>query len=889
MPEASDLPQLEDVNPDLILPPEVIDQMTEDELAAYLEILKASTREWRLTPVQQRAEELADHVDQLLYGGAAGGGKELSLDTRIPVPSGVKLMGDLVDGDEVFDEKGLICRVVKAHDVRVPEECYRLTFDDGATIDAGADHLWFTYTAADLAQMTRSDPEWRARRRAKRPSKAKGNKSPAFVEAIAARNAARARAHESAPPAGAVRSTKEIVETLFSNGRSNHAIPVAGSLELPEREFIVDPYVLGAWLGDGSKSNGVIHGMDLEIINRCAEHYERGFTGQKAGNRAFNFGFKGLVTDLKRIGVFENKHVPEEYFRGSHKQRLALLQGLMDTDGTVAKTSGSVEFCNTNWHLVDAVYRLAASLGHKVSLPREGRAKLNGQDYGPKWTLKWMAPEHVFHLARKAEIQSLGKSRKCRFRYIVSAERIDPVPMRCITVDSPSNLYLAGDSSIVTHNTEWMLYRAYHECVRHPGLRVLGVRRTFPQLRKSLIERSLLRFLTQDPVVCKYMPSEKRWKFDNGSEIEFGFCDSEEDYRHYLSAEYDLIIFEELTEFTEMQFKMIASRCRTTTKKLAQGIRPHVIAATNPGQVGHDWVLKYFIRSTDYGEKIALRTVEVNGKTMDRKVGFVPAKVSDNPHIDPNYVFNLGDLDENKRKQYLDGDWDAFEGQFFTEFSKVTHVIEPFAIPESWPRVRGIDYGTAKPYACVWIAFDWDGNAYVYREDYQTGLTALDQAKRVVQLSKLPDSREVYGKNAGRAEDFDRTVADPSVFNKTGNGESIAAMYRKGGLVVTKAMNARVDGWSRVRDYLRGNDHPHLRVFSTCTALIDELTAAVYDKSKYEDLDTTGNDHALDALRYALMSRNRAAKKPKDRSISRVDAVLRARRNRGGDMGQIGR
>lgn len=466
--------------------------------------------------------------------------------------------------------------------------------------------------------------------------------------------------------------------------------------------------------------------------------------------------------------------------------------------------------------------------------------------------------------------------------------RLTPVQQKAEQLSTEVDQLLYGGAA-GGGKTEWMLWHAYEQCIKYPGLRVLGVRRTFPQLRKSLIERSLLRYLAKKPTVCKYMPSEKAWRFDNGSEITFGFCDAPDDYRHYLSAEYDIIMFEELTEFTEMQFKMIASRCRTTTKKLRQGIRPHVIAATNPGQIGHDWVLKYFIRPTDYGKQVAVRTVEVDNKTMDRLVAFVPAKVSDNPHIDPNYIFNLGDLDEHKRKQYLEGDWDAFEGQFFYDFDKKRHVIKPFTVPASWPRVRGIDYGSAKPYSCVWVAFDHDGNAIVYRMTYETKMTASEQAKQIVRLSKHSDAEE-HGRHRGRPEEFFRTVADPSTFNKQGSGTSIAQMYALEGLHVAKAMNARVDGWNRIRDYLRGDNHPQLYIFDTCRDLIDELTFAVVDDQNPEDLDTTGADHSLDALRYALAARGRQAKKKKDVAppwalSSRLDAIMKDRRQQRGNVG----
>jgi PBSX family phage terminase large subunit len=408
--------------------------------------------------------------------------------------------------------------------------------------------------------------------------------------------------------------------------------------------------------------------------------------------------------------------------------------------------------------------------------------------------------------------------------------------------------------------TDWMLWHVYHQALKYPGLRVLAMRRTFPQLRESLIERSLNKF---DQRLCKYGVAEKRWRFTNGSDIKFGFCDTDEDVRHYLSAEYDIIVFEELTEFTEYQYRMLVSRNRTTVKKRNQGIRPHVIAATNPGQVGHAWVKQHFVDATDYGLRVAEVVQEVNGMSRTRRIAFVPAGAMDNPHMDPDYIFNLNSLPEQQRRQYLYGDWDTFEGQFFTEFDRNVHVVQPFRIPPEWPRVRGIDYGFSAPYCCLWAAFDQDGNCYIYREDYRAGLTATQQARSVVDKSiMLRGDREI-------AENVDYTVADPSIFNITGTGISIYQMYRDNGLHVKKAMNARIDGWNRVRDYLRADpadptSGPAIRIFSTCSNLIRTLPLLVFDDHRIEDCDTTGEDHAPDALRYLLMSRPRKAARRAD-------------------------
>lgn len=434
--------------------------------------------------------------------------------------------------------------------------------------------------------------------------------------------------------------------------------------------------------------------------------------------------------------------------------------------------------------------------------------------------------------------------------------------------------------------TDWMLWHAYNQCLEYPGLRILAMRRTYPQLRESLIERSMQKF---DSTKCKYGVAEKRWRFTNGSEIKFGFCDTDDDVRHYLSAEYDVVIFEELTEFTEYQYTMLVSRNRTTVKKRRLGIRPHVISASNPGQVGHTWVKERFVVPTEYGRqtsRVEQRVLAPDGTmlTRERRIGFVPAGAFDNPHIDPDYLFNLSSLPEKLRQQYLLGNWDTFDGQFFTEWDRGVHIIEPFVIPEHWPRIRGIDYGFSAPYCCLWGAFDNDGNCYIYREDYGPGHTASEQARRVVDESKMRKDGRIV------PERFDYTVADPSVFSTTGSGLSIAQMYRQQGLIVKRGMNARIDGWNRVRDYLRAKPDdprsgPYVRVMTTCPNLIRTIPQLVFDKNKTEDCDTTGEDHAPDALRYLLMSRPRKAvnKPPKDDTVragSRVKEVLR-RKQRG--------
>ena len=203
------------------------------------------------------------------------------------------------------------------------------------------------------------------------------------------------------------------------------------------------------------------------------------------------------------------------------------------------------------------------------------------------------------------------------------------------------------------------------------------------------------------------------------------------------------------------------------------------------------------------------------------------------------YEQRLGALDENERRALRYGDWDIFAGQVFREFRRDVHVVDPFPIPEDWRKFRALDYGYANPACCLWLAIDYDGNIYVYRELYITLLTAKELARRIIELSG--EEKILY------------TVADPSLWAKMGHeGVSIEETMRKEGLRLVQADNDRLAGKQQVHSYLR---ECRLKIFSTCVNLIRTLPQLVHDPKRPEDVDTDGEDHAYDALRYALMSR----------------------------------
>ncbi|HWQ57664.1 MAG TPA: hypothetical protein VN540_01500, partial [Clostridia bacterium] len=269
---------------------------------------------------------------------------------------------------------------------------------------------------------------------------------------------------------------------------------------------------------------------------------------------------------------------------------------------------------------------------------------------------------------------------------------------------------------------------------------------------------------------------------------------------------------------------------------------PRMYYTCNPGNVGHGWAKRLFIdRRYENGER-------------PEDYLFIPARVWDNKVLlaaDPDYVRALESLPEDLRRAYLDGDWDVHAGQYFREFSRPRHVVSPFDIPAWWKRFRSMDWGYNDPCCVLWHAVDGDGRVYTYRELYARCLRADEVAWRVVALSA--GERIAY------------TVASPDMWQKRGarlvseggfEGESIAELFAKSGVPLTPADNARVAGWQRVRSYLAPapDGAPLLKVFSDCAALIRTLPLLVYSQHDREDA-ADGEDHAPEALRYALMSR----------------------------------
>ena len=389
--------------------------------------------------------------------------------------------------------------------------------------------------------------------------------------------------------------------------------------------------------------------------------------------------------------------------------------------------------------------------------------------------------------------------------------------------------------------------------LRYPGSKQLLLRRTLPELERSLLRAAMGLYPKE---VYRYTAASHSGRFTNGSILEFGYCDSELDVYKYQSAEYDVLRFDELTHFTETMYTYLISRVRGVNEYPKQ-----VKSSTNPGGVGHTWVKERFI---DLGPP---------GKTLQAPAGtrlFLPAKIQDNLFLmekDPGYLKRLQNLPPREKQALLYGDWDLFEGRFFTEFSRAAHVCAPFSIPAHWRRYVSLDYGTDM-LAAYWIAMDENDRAYVYRELYEgrdnkkgkggLGHIISEAAKRLLQENGL--------------EEIELYLAPPDLWNRRQEtGRSAADIFAENGILLTKTSNDRVNGWRAAREWLalqkeeNGEEVPRLHIFEGCVNLIRTLPALQYDPKNPEDALGRPHEltHAPDALRGFCVYWTSAAERPR--------------------------
>lgn len=384
-------------------------------------------------------------------------------------------------------------------------------------------------------------------------------------------------------------------------------------------------------------------------------------------------------------------------------------------------------------------------------------------------------------------------------------------------------------------------------CVRYRGIKVLIVRRTYPQLEENHIV-PLKEEIPKE--IATYNEKNKKFTFKTKSSIKFEYCRNDADLENFQGKEYDVIFIDEATQFSEHQLKVIAACCRGVND-----FPKRIYYTCNPGGQGHAYIKRIFIDK------------KYNTGENPEEYSFIQALVSENVALmqkDPEYIQQLEALPPKLRKAWLEGSWDIFEGQFFEEFidnpehyedGKWTHVIEPFEIPDDWNIIRGYDFGYAKPFSIGWWAVDYEGVLYRILEMYGCTETANEGVKWTAE-EQFRRAREIETTHPWLKNKKIIGIADPSIWDGS-RGESIAETAMKNQVYFTPGDNNRIPGWMQMHYRLAfdENGYPMMYVFKNCKAFIRTIPLMTYSETVPEDLDTTLEDHVSDETRYVCMSR----------------------------------
>ncbi|MGN7611591.1 phage terminase large subunit [Magnetococcales bacterium HHB-1] len=399
-------------------------------------------------------------------------------------------------------------------------------------------------------------------------------------------------------------------------------------------------------------------------------------------------------------------------------------------------------------------------------------------------------------------------------------------------------------------------------CAAIPGLQVYLFRRLFPDLIKNHMDgpkgfRSLLSGWSECGFV-KIVEGKGEIRFSNGSKVYLCHCKDEKDRFKYQGSEIHVLMIDELTHFTELIYRFLRGRLRMSGVDVPleyQGKFPRIICGSNPGNIGHLWVKRFFIDDTP---PLTIRQMEDDEGGLKRQ--YIPARLEDNPSMtkdDPAYRARLRGLGSSSLVKAMEyGDWNVVDGAYFDCWSTKDHVLPPKQLPKNWLRFRSFDWGSARPFSVGWWAVS-DGmlpeipkGALVrYREWYgakgnNEGLKLTAEAVAQGIFEREKGENIVYG------------VADPAIFAADGGPSLAERMRRACGINWRGADNQRLPGWDQLRSRLVGEDgKPMIYCFSTCVDSIRTIPALQHDVSRVEDLDSNSEDHAADEWRYACMSR----------------------------------
>lgn len=404
-------------------------------------------------------------------------------------------------------------------------------------------------------------------------------------------------------------------------------------------------------------------------------------------------------------------------------------------------------------------------------------------------------------------------------------------------------------------------------CTEVPGIQVYLFRRTLRDLRDNHLRGPMSFFFMLGELIksghVKHREVTNEFVFWNGSIIHLCYCDSESDVEGYRGAEMHVLMMDELTHFTEFQYRFLRHRVRIAGLTIPPKYKsrlPRIESASNPGGIGHAWVKRTFISPKPPME--VWRCSPDEGGMLRQ---YIPAKLADNTYLtrdDPHYADRLRGMgSDHLVRAILDGDWDIVAGQAFEKLRREDHALEPFEVPQDWHIFGSLDWGSSRPFSFgLWCVANGDAlpngrqpqKGAIIRFNEWYGWTGKPNDGMRMEVADVADGMK--GKLDERRPAY--IIADPSCW-KVDGGPSHAETMLGRGIVLRRGDNSRIAGYLAVRDRIAGNDEgPMLYATTNCHAgFWRTLPDIVMDERHVEDVDTSQEDHCYDDVRYACMSR----------------------------------
>jgi hypothetical protein len=403
-------------------------------------------------------------------------------------------------------------------------------------------------------------------------------------------------------------------------------------------------------------------------------------------------------------------------------------------------------------------------------------------------------------------------------------------------------------------------------CLEVPGIQVYLFRRTLTDLRDNHLRGpSSLHVMLGDHIKSghvKYRSVENEFEFWNGSVFHLCYCDSENDVEKYRGAEIHVLLIDELTHFSEYQYRFLRSRVRVTGLPIPKQYKPRlprIETASNPGSIGHAWVKRTFISPKP--EQEIWRTPSDEGGMLRQ---FIPSKLTENPYLmrdDPNYADRLRGMgSDDLVRAILDGDWNIIAGQAFEKLTKAKHCIDPFEPPDDWLTFGSLDWGSSAPFSFgAWCVSNGD-ELQDHRKYPRGALIRYDEwygyGGKPNEGLRMEVGEVASGIKSRFPRKFAYIVADNSMWDVDG-GPSLAEQMNRKGVILRRADKSRLIGYQEVRSRIIGNeDGPQLYATKNCHhGFWRTMPDLVMDERHIEDVDTHQEDHCYDEVRYACMSR----------------------------------